>query len=151
MKRVLLSMVLVVTFILGTVYISQATTQEEVLSMIEKVQGYWKANGKEKTLAEINNPKGQFVKGELYVYAMDFNGVMLAHGANQKLVGKDLIDLKDPNGLFLSKVMIEAAKKGGTWVDYTWVNPATKKVQPKTSFCKKIDGETIYIAAGIWK
>ena len=46
-------------------------TIDEAKTMVEKAEAYYQANGKEKTIQEINNPKGEFVKGELYVFAYD--------------------------------------------------------------------------------
>jgi len=61
----------------------------------------------------------------------------LAHGANEKLVGKVLIDLKDQNGKqFMRELVDVAATKGEGWVDYDWANPTTKKVEGKSTFVK---------------
>lgn len=76
-------------FTLGTVCVSRAATQEEAKAMVDKAIGYWKANGKDKAIAEFNNSKGQFVKGDLYAFANSLAGVVLANGGNQTLVGQN--------------------------------------------------------------
>lgn len=40
------------------------------------------------------------------------------------------------------------AKGGGGWLEYDWMNPATKKVQKKVSYVKKVN-DTFYLGAGI--
>ena len=51
---------------------------------------FYKANGKDKALAAFNDPKGQFVKDDLYIFVLDLNGKMLAH-TKADLVGKDFM------------------------------------------------------------
>jgi len=100
---------------------------DEATALIEKSIAFYKANGKEKALAEISNPGGQFVKGEFYVFIWDLNGTVIAHGANQKLIGKDVSGLKDADGkLFVKEGMDLGKSKGSGWVDYKWPNPVTK-------------------------
>ncbi len=153
MRKVSVCMVVVMAIVFCTVMAAHASPAEEAKAMAEKAAAFWKANGKDKAIAEINNPKGQFVKGDLYVVAHDWKGNVLAHGGNPKLVGVNLYEQKDPNGqkLFV-KEQIELAKtKGSGWVDFSWVNPATKKVQPKTSWVRKIDGEDYLVNCGVFK
>jgi signal transduction histidine kinase len=105
-----------------------------------KAISFLKANGKEKTLAEANNPKGQFIKGEVYVVVMDLNATMLAHPINQKIIGMNVIDLPDTDGKMFRREIIETAKtKGEGWVDYKYKNPTSNKVESKTSFIKRAD------------
>ena len=97
-------------FFFGTVY---AATLDEAKALGEKAAVYVKANGKEKGIAEINNPKGQFVKGEMYVTANDFTGTVLANPMSPGLVGQNHIGLKDPDGKLFVKEMVEIAKTKG--------------------------------------
>ena len=64
-------------------------------AMVDKAIAFIKKNGREKAFAEINNPKGQFTDRDLYVVVYDINGKVLAHGANAKMIGRDLLDNKD--------------------------------------------------------
>jgi cytochrome c len=138
--------------VFGMALVAGAATQEDAKAMVEKGVAFWKANGKDKAIAEFNNPKGQFVKGDIYIHVQDFSGVMLANGGNQKLVGQNHMEVKDASGKFFVKEQVETAKtKGSGWVSYMWTNPATKKVQQKTAWVQKVDGENIFIGCGIWK
>jgi cytochrome c len=145
-----LGSVMVVLFFLGT--LALASSLEEAKGFAEKAAAYAKASGKEKAAAEFNNPKGQFVKGDLYVFAQDFTGVMLANGGNPKLAGQNHLELKDPNGKLFVKEMVEVAKtKGSGWVSYSWTNPATKKVQPKKTWVQRVEGMDFYVGCGIFQ
>jgi signal transduction histidine kinase len=122
------------------VSIGSASSKEEAKAMVEKAIAFYKANGKEKAFAEINNTKGQFTKGDLYIFVYDLTGNCVAHGFNLKMIGKDLSDLKDPDGKPFVKERIELAKtKGKGWQDYKFTNPVTKKVEMKTAWIEKVD------------
>ena len=109
-----------------------------------------KSQGKEKTLGEISKRQGQFDKGGLYVFAYDMTGTMLAHPINPKLVGKNLLEVPDNDGKLFRKEIIEKAKtKGSGWVDYTYLNPDTKKVEAKTTYLLKVND--VVLCCGAYK
>jgi cytochrome c len=125
-------------------------TAAEAEAMVKKAVTYFKAHGQDKTFAEISNRKGQFVDRDLYVTVYDLNGKCVAHGAVPAMVGKDLIGLKDPDGVPFVKERMELAKtKGIFWQDYKFTNPTTKKVEPKSMYCEKV-GDLVF-ACGIYK
>ncbi len=151
MKKMLSYVCLLTILTLNSVaWCAERGTKEEAQAVVEKCANYIKENGKEKTLAEINNPKGMFVNKDLYIFAYDFQGEVQAHGANQKLIGKNLIDMKDPDGIYVIRGLIEEAKKGEGWFKYKWTHPQTKKVEGKEAFVKKID-DTLWIGSGVYR
>ena len=89
-------------------------------------------------VAEISNPKGRFVKGDVYVFAYDLTGTMVAHPINAKLLGKNLLDVPDAGGKMFRKEIIDGVKaSGAATVDYKYKNPQSGAVENKVSFCKK--------------
>lgn len=125
-------------------------TAQEATAMVKKGIEFLKANGKEKAFAEFSNPAGQFIKGDLYVMVYDMEGNNKAHGGNPKLVGKNLLEIKDANGVFIVKNFIEVAQgKGKGWVDYKWPNTVTKAVENKSTYIEKVDD--VLIGVGIYK
>ena len=93
-------------------------TKEEATAMVKKATAFLKANGKDKTLAEISNNKGQFVDRDLYISVYDLNGMVLAHGTNAKLIGKDVSALKDADGKEFIKDIVGKAKAAGKLFAY---------------------------------
>jgi cytochrome c len=110
MKR-LLAVVLVAGWVLAvgmnSAFAADAGTKDEAVAMAKKAIEYIKANGAEKAYAEFSNPKGQFVDRDLYITVYDMNGKCLAHGANAKQVGRELIDNKDVDGKEFVKERVE--------------------------------------------
>lgn len=136
-----------ITIMAGTALAQAKAADAE--AWVKKAAAFYKAEGKDKALAEFNNPKGQFVKDDLYIYVLDLNGKMLAH-PKAELVGKDFMTVKDADGkLFAVDIVKMAKEKGSGWVDYKWENPKTKKVDPKTAYFEKVDD--VIIAAGAYK
>jgi len=153
MGKLVRSLVMVGIFIFAAACIANAATLDEAKAMAQKAAAFVKANGKEKAVAEFNNPAGQFKKGDLYVVFIDFNGMVLAHGGSPALTGKNLMESKDPTtGSFFVKEQIDIAKtKGGGWSSYNWMNPAVKKVQPKKSWVQKVDGMDAFVVCGVFQ
>lgn len=128
---------------------SDKGTADDAMAMVKKGVAFVKANGKEKAFAEFNNPKGQFVDRDLYVMVYDMEGNNKAHGSNPKLIGKNLLEIKDADGKFIVKGLIEMANKGKGWFDYKWPNNITKAVEAKSTYVEKVDD--VLIGVGIYK
>jgi len=151
MKNAVLCVVVVIYLLaLAGISFAEQGTKAEAKALVEKAAAYIKVNGKEKALAEFNNPKGKFIDRDLYIFAYDFNGVNLALGSNPKMVGKNLLDLRDAGGNLLIRDLIEVAKKGSGWYKYKWSHPHSKKIHDKTSYVLKID-DSMFIGSGVYK
>ncbi len=128
-----------------------AGTPDEAKKLVEQAMEFGKAKGKEELLKELANKTGQFVKGDLYVYAYSqADGKIIAHPMNPKLIGQDLLDTPDPDGKLFRREIIEMSKaKGSGWVGYKYKNPETNKVEPKTTYLFAFDG--LVLCCGAYK
>jgi cytochrome c len=125
-------------------------TQAEATAMVKKGVAFVKTSGKDKGYAEISNKAGQFIDRDLYLVVYGLDGTVRAHGANEKMIGKNLIELKDVDGKAFVKERVELASSKGTfWQDYKFTNPVTKKVEPKSMYCEKLDDSVL--CGGIYK
>jgi cytochrome c len=125
-------------------------TAAEAEALVKKAIQTIKTDGKEKAYTEISNPKGKFVDRDLYVFVYDMGGKCVAHGFNQKMIGKDLVDMKDPDGKFYVKERIEIAKtKGKGWQDYKFTDPISKKLEQKSAYIEK--HEDLIVGCGVYK
>ena len=125
-------------------------SREDARNMVENAVAYVKMHGRDKAFAEFTDPKGEFIKNGMFVFAQDFNGVMLVHAGNQSLTGKNVIETKDVHGKYHGKEMINLAKtKGSGWVEYAAMNPFTQIIQEKATYIQRIDG--YFLACGVYK
>ena len=127
-------------------------TKEQMVKFVEEAAAYVKEVGREAALKEFSNRKGKFVraKGELYIYAYDFNCVCLAHGFTPDLVGQDLTEKKDNHGmLVIQQLRNTAARDGKGFVEFGWTDPATGKEGRKLGYVIKID-DSLWLGSGIY-
>jgi signal transduction histidine kinase len=128
-------------------------TADEAVAMVKKAGEFLKKNGKEKAFAEFNNPKGAFLLKDLYIFTFLANGdgIEQANGANVKLVGKNVTEMKDADGKFLIKdiLALGMGKEGKGWVDYKWPNPSTGTIDAKRTYVERVDD--VIIGCGIYK
>lgn len=125
-------------------------SRKNVEAFVKQAAEYAKTHGKENALKEFNNPQGKFTRGELYIFAYDFEGTVLALGSKPAMAGNNLIRMKDPNGVEIIVELIKAARQGGGWVKYAWENPVKKKVLPKHSFVVKMD-DSWWLGSGLYE
>jgi cytochrome c len=125
-------------------------TKDEAIAMVGKAAALLKTAGPEKAFSAFDDKNGGFVDRDLYIVVYDGTGRCLAHGANPKLIGKDLIDAEDIDGKLYVKERVELAKKNSNfWQDYKFTNPTTKKVEPKQMYCEPTNG--LIVCGGVYK
>ena len=128
----------------------QADEKAAAVRMVQDAISFLQANGLEKALDVLNDPKGRFSKGELYVFVYDLAGYMLSNSAKPALIGQNVMDVPDSVGkLFRREIIDRARKEGSGWVDYKTLNPKTKLIEEKTSYFEK--SGVLVLACGIYK
>ena len=129
---------------------AEYATKEEAVAMVKKGIAFIKANGKDKGYAEITSKTSRFKDRDLYLVVYGLDGTVHAHGANEKMVGRNLIDLKDIDGKPFVKERVELAQtKASFWQDYKFTNPVTKAIEPKQMYCERLD-DTV-VCGGVYK
>ncbi|MEI6133971.1 MAG: cache domain-containing protein [Desulfomonile sp.] len=146
---------LLMTLILGLICAGLAVADDaaDTKALVENGVVMAKEKGMEPTLKAIGDPKGPFVKGDLYLFAGSLDKVTAtAHPfAADKLVGPDLTNLKDSKGSqFFIKFKEIAEKPGSGWVEYWWPKPGEKEPSLKKTFIMRVPGQDAYIAAGYY-
>ncbi len=106
--------------------------------------------GQEEALAIFNDPDGPYVRGDLYIYALDMEGIALALAHQPELVGTSMIDLTDHHGLNVTRIEIALARLGGGFIYYHYPNPAHgMRLDPKVSYVQMVDDDW-WIGAGVY-
>ncbi|MFO1325782.1 MAG: cache domain-containing protein [Rubrivivax sp.] len=125
-------------------------SKDDAVAMVKKGIAFIKSNGTDKGYAAITSKDKQFIDRDLYLVVYGLDGKCLAHGANEKQVGKDLMELTDIDGKYFVKerVSLVKAKPAGAWQEYKFTNPVTKKVEQKVMYCEK-QGETA-VCGGVY-
>lgn len=130
---------------------NEKATAAEATAMVKKgVAALKAATDKSKIYLEVTAKDAKWVDRDLYLVVYGLDGTVRAHGANAKQVGANLIDMMDIDGKPFVKERVELAKTKGTfWQDYKFTNPTTKKIEPKSMYCERLDD--MAVCAGIYK
>jgi len=132
-------------YILGVGYYAPRSSADDARKLLDRASAQIKSQGMARALASFNDPRGAFVRDDLYVFAVNLkSGKFEAHGMNPKWTGTDAHDLRDVEGHALIKEMLELARtKGEGTVDYVWRNPVTNAVEKKRTFIRRENGSLI--------
>ena len=129
---------------------SEFATRTEAEAMVAKAVQHIKQVGKDKAYADFTDKSAGYTDRDLYVAVYDLDGKIRAHGQNPKMVGKEMIGLKDADGKEFVKERVDLARaKGKFWHEYKFTDPLTKKVLPKEMYCERLDESAV--CAGVYK
>lgn len=129
----------------------ERASKEEAKAMVDAAYDHIKKVGAEQAYRDFNTDKAKWTRKDLYVMVYDAQAVCLAHGANQSLVGKNMKDLKDANGVPIVAALLDKAAKGGGWVEYEWAHPQTRKVEPKTTYARQLPEGASFVGVGVYR
>lgn len=115
----------------------------------QKAKGESDEKIKEALLAKLNPIR--FLEDKSgYFFVYQYDGVNVLMPTNKSLEGKNLIDLKDSNGILIIKGLIEAAKKGGGLVKYDFPKVKDGKPFPKFSYAVPFEPFNWMIGTGMY-
>jgi cytochrome c len=128
-----------------------AETPEDAKSLLDGALAEIRTQGLDKAVKDFN-AGGKWKKDRLYLVAMQLDGTMLAHSANGKLPGNNMLASKDANGRPFMKNAIEAARTSGSGqVDLRWGNPVTRRLSDATMFVKRVPDQDVYVGSLVFK
>lgn len=85
-----------------------------------------------------------------YIFVMSSDGVLLSH-PDAELIGKNIRNLADPNGILVGQELINASRHpGGDFVRYTWPKPTTGMQARKLSFAVSFQYWDWIIGTGVY-
>ena len=129
----------------------ERATKDEAKAMADAAFEHIRKVGAEKAYKDFTTDKAAWNKKDLYVMVYDSKSVVLAHGGNEKLLGKDMSAVKDGNGNAVVGGLLALAAKGGGWFDYDWPDPLTKKIAAKSTYAKKLPVGDGFVGVGVYR
>jgi cytochrome c len=150
--RMLIGFCAAVAVMVGVASAQEHGTKDEAKAMVDSAIEHVKKVGPDQAFKDFTNDKAAWTKKDLYIFAYDMQGTCVAQGDNAKLIGRGLMDLKDPNGVAIIAEQTKIAQtKGEGWFEYIWPHPQTKKLTPKMSYVRKVPNYEGWLAVGIFK
>lgn len=106
---------------------------------------YLEKVGPQVAFAAFSAKDGPWHDRDLYVYVLDKDSKVLAHGGMPALVGRSILSLKDVDGNSIAAQI--AAVSGSGWAEYKWQNPVTKLLEPKKSYVIPVGDDRVVVGA----
>lgn len=132
---------------------AHAASPDDAAKLVDAALAEIKAKGFEAAVKDFNaNAGGKWHQGGLYVVVARFDGHMIAHSANDKIVGKNMFEAKDAAGKpFVQENIASVKASGAAKVDLRWSNPETKKIADAVMVSKRVPGEEVYVGSVAFK
>ena len=106
------------------------------------------AEAKQQAITAI---KGLRYSGNEYFWINDMQAKMVMHAIKPELDGKELADIKDPNGKFLFAEFVKEVKSNGAgFVPYLWPKPGSEQPVQKVSYVKGFAPWGWVIGSGVY-
>jgi methyl-accepting chemotaxis protein len=124
--------------------------REIAVTLVQRGIRRVEAKGPEAAFREFEDRKGRFVRGDHYLWVCDLQGVVRCHAMRPKSRGENHAELRDAQGkAFVHEILRIARERGRGWVDYQWINPATKVVEPKSTYFERCGA--LVVMCGIYR
>ncbi len=156
MKKIIsLAAAVVLSMIALTAAAQDMATPQEVYDKVVAAAATLEQLGPD-ALPAFNDPKGEFVWKDSYVFVIDCKKDVIVAHPNNKLIGLKNSVVKDkPGNIREPKVLgyelCKAAENpNGGWVDYYWEKLGSDKPERKISFVVSVPGQAYTVAAGIY-
>jgi len=133
---------------------AESATKEECVAKVQEAVKVAVEQGVDAALAQVGDAKGKFVWKDSYVFGTTADeAVTRVHPIKPKLVGKNLLHVKDVNGvlIFAEIAKIASSASGKGWVDYMWPKPGEKKPSSKHTYVEKVPGQNLAFGAGYYE
>ena len=116
---------------------------DEARGLVERALQHVQQVGREQAFQDFNDPHGDWIDRDLFVFCFDRVGTIVVNGINPGRVGNNVNLLDGLRGTHHSDRMWDAADGGGGWVRYELVNPATGQMTVKESYVCQVDDQTL--------
>ena len=133
---------------MGTFRLRQGTA-DEAHALVHKATTLFQQRGVA-CLDEITDAANGFADRDMYVFAWDRKLVYHAFAGKPQHLRKRADQILGTEVTQLEHDVWAAAGRGGGWVDYDFLNPATGQVAPKTSYVIPVSADLV-LGCGVYK
>ena len=124
--------------------------RNELISHVNEAVEYVNENGRDAAVQEFSNPNGTFSRRDMFIYAFDENGTLLADPHLPGIVGVNRLTDRDPYGEYPVQNIVSNAENGGGFTYYFFADPANNyNVSLKLGY-SRLAGDSLVVGAGIF-
>jgi cytochrome c len=122
-------------------------TLDAARALAERAAAFLSASGPDVAFPRFMNPQGGFVAGDLYVFVFDLNGRLRASGGWPETVGARVTGDNGAGSGIYTRMRRLALDAGKGWIEYSWYNPCTRKMEPKASYIVRVGDFIVGVGA----
>ncbi len=133
--------------------VAAETPRQEVKRLVGEGAALVAQKGLPAACRILGQPNGEFWHGATYVYVLSMEKRWVCYPIKPALVGQSAAGIVDSTGgdLVAAQIKLAASPAGEGWVEYSWPNPVTHRIQPKDSFVKRVPGTDFIVVSGYYK
>jgi polar amino acid transport system substrate-binding protein len=124
--------------------------RDALVSRVNDAAAYVQKNGREKAVAEFNNPNGSFADRDMFIFAFDRNGTLLANPYLPGIVGLNRLADRDPYGEYPVQQILAGAESGGGFTYWFFADPADDYGVGLKLGYSRMAGDDLVVGAGIF-
>ncbi len=125
-------------------------TPQLVVEHVKKAVKLIEEKGPDIAFPILSDPEGEYIDGDLYVFTYDMEGTIIQH-LRPKLVGKNMMNIKDKEGKCLACDFLRIAKEEGQgWSQYWWPRPGSGELSVKVSYIMKVPNHEMFVGVGVY-
>lgn len=134
------------TYLIGA-GIFPVSKPETMTLLVKSAIGYLQTHPEDETFEKLITREGEFIRGDLFVFALDLDGYCYAWGDSFELIWKNIIDWKDDDGKPFIKKMVDVSSQGPDHFIYKF----NKKM--RVDYAEQVDknGKKYLIGSGFYK
>ncbi|MGZ8568295.1 MAG: cache domain-containing protein [Bacteroidia bacterium] len=140
------------SYIVGSGAYNDRMEREFVVDMVKDAVAEIEKNGK-KSFKILHDHTERFLAKNAYIFVITMDGIEIVNPAFPSIEGRNNIDIKDPQGKYLTREIIKTVQtKGSGWVDYMWPKPGESVPSQKSAYVMKamLDGKPVAVGCGIY-
>jgi signal transduction histidine kinase len=125
-------------------------SREELVAFVKRAKQFALNSSRDAALKAFNDRNGEFVRGNRYIFAYDFQGKTLALPFEPELIGTNRLDLQDPNGVPTIQSILDAARIRSGFVYVIYQDPTENMtIKLKLEYVTPVNDEW-FLGSGIY-
>ena len=116
-----------------------AGSPEEAKRLAEQAAKVLGAVGRKAAFRRYRDPRGPFVRGDLYVFVVNRHGIIIENVGFPEVIGSGGFNLRSRFGRIIAR--------GRGWVRYRWYNPCSRRMEHKMSYLVRVGDLIVGVGA----
>ena len=107
---------------------------------------------RDQDLVDFGRPDGGFTDAELCIFCEDVSGVGVARGGDPNIDGMINKEMLGPERPLLDmRGKHFGLSRSGGWIESSWPNPVTERIELKSVYLLKVDDQTVCGSSCYWR